>query len=258
MSYSTSARYYDLDYQALGYNRDIPFYVGMARESGGPVLEMGCGTGRTLIPTARAGIDIHGLELSPDMLACLAASLEREPAEVRRHVSFAQGDMRTASLERRFPLITAPFRVVQHLHTRDDQRAWLRTVRRHLAPHGRLVFDVFQPDYTLIAAAREPWVELERDDPETGARIRRVASTRNHPASQTIDITFRWERQVASGGWLPDGDSRLTIRWYTHAELLNLLELEGLEVAAEWGSFDRQPFGEDSRDQILVARANAA
>ncbi len=251
--YSVSARYYDLDYAALGYAEDVPFYVERALEAVGPVLEMGCGTGRILLPTARAGVRIHGLDASADMLAALRQSLAREPADIQRRVSLTQGDMRHADLGQRFALVTAPFRVVQHLLEREDQRAWLRNARRHLAPGGALCFDVFQPDFILMTKLGQPTVELERSDPATGRRVRRFAQTVPRYETQRLEVRLQWRTEDASGGEVLLDFVEFTIRWFTRGELENLLELEGFRITDYWGSFQRESFGPGSRQQIIRA-----
>ncbi len=251
--YATSARYYDADYAALGYADDIPFYVDLAADAGGPVLEMGCGTGRILLPTARAGMRIHGLDSSADMLATLGKTLASEAAEIQQRVSLTLGDMRTAVVDGRFTLVTAPFRVVQHLLEREDQCAWLRNVRRHLTPGGALCFDVFQPDFVLMTKLGEPTVELERKDPATGRRIRRVVQTTPHFETQRLNIRLQWVTEDSAGAELLLDTVEFTMRWFTRGEIENLLELEGFRITDYWGSFKREPFGEGSRQQIVRA-----
>ena len=111
---------------------DVPFFIDEAKDSGGPVLELGCGTGRILIPTARAGIEIVGLDLSQPMIEVCRARLREEAADVQSRVQLVEGDMRRFDLSRTFKLITTPFRSFQHLITVEDQRACLASVHRHL------------------------------------------------------------------------------------------------------------------------------
>jgi SAM-dependent methyltransferase len=249
--FATSAPFYDADYAALDYAADTPFYVEMARESSGPVLEMGCGTGRVLLPVARAGVRIHGVDLSTDMLARLESKLAAEPPEVRERVSLHQGDICTVDADGRFALVTAPFRVVQCLLTREDQRTWLQNVRRHLAPGGALVFDVFQPKFEYLVEPRGPYTEIDRTDPATGRRVRRIVHTVPHNEWQTVEIDFRWV--IEEGGVTTEKMGTLQLRWFTRAELENLLELEGFEITDYWGTFQREPFGEGSPEQIVRA-----
>jgi SAM-dependent methyltransferase len=246
-----AAPYYDEDYASIGYTADVGFYVDLATQIGGPVLEMGCGTGRVLLPTARAGIPIHGMDLSPEMLEQLRQKLANEPKEVQRRVSFSVGDVRSTAVDGRFALITAPFSVLQALLEREDQRAWLRNVKRHLAPGGSLCFDVFQPDYRRLSDPQGPFSEVERVD-AAGRKIRRIGRTWPRPEFQAFEIDLDWQVE-RDGTWVSEGSVRFKLRWFTKAELENLLELEGFRVADYWGSFDRQPFGAGSQQQVVRA-----
>src|SRR5215467_1386169 len=108
---------YVVPYQA---RQDIDLFVEAARASGGPVLEVGCGTGRVLIPTARAGIHIVGLDLSPGMLDICRKRLLEEPEAVRSRVRLVLGDMRNFDAGQKFKSVTIPFRPFQHLTTVED------------------------------------------------------------------------------------------------------------------------------------------
>lgn len=168
--YSVIAPCYDQDYAGIRQGADIAFYRRMAETWGGPVLEMGCGTGRVLLPLARAGISVHGMDSSAAMLEQLRR-LDAEPAEVRERVRVTHGDIRRTDAGRRFPLAIAPGNVLHSFLERCDQRAWLWNAHRHLASGGSLCFDVFQPDYHRITAAPE-WVQdADRIEPQTGQRV---------------------------------------------------------------------------------------
>lgn len=256
--YDGCAAHYDADYKAAGYDYDVPFYVEMARQAagrgGGAVLEMGCGTGRVLVEVARAGVEVVGVELSPEMLRAAERRLAAEPEEVQTRTRLVQGDIRSVDLGRQFSLVTAPFRVVQHLIDRADQKTWLANVRRHLEPGGHLVFDVFQPDYDLVADSPFLTVDVERTDPETGRRIRRVSKSEHHPELQTFDVTFEWLVEGEDGTETTQDTVHQTVRWFTRYELENLLELQGFEILHVWGDFDQTPFGPHAEDIILHAR----
>ena len=144
--YRAIAPYYDRDYAGMLGGADIAFYRRLAEAAGGPVLEMGCGTGRVLLPIARAGVVAHGMDSSEAMLQQFRASLEAEPPEVRARVALTAGDIRSRDLGARFPLVMAAGNVLHSFLQRADQRAWLANARRHLASAGALCFDVFQFD----------------------------------------------------------------------------------------------------------------
>jgi len=125
-----SAKYYDEAYATKEDIEDLAFYVDIAKADGGPVLELACGTGRVLLPIARQGIEIHGVDNSPAMLNVLRKHLQTELEEVRKRASVSGGDMRTFRLGRKYPLVTMPFRPMQHMHTLEDQVAALKTAAR--------------------------------------------------------------------------------------------------------------------------------
>lgn len=256
--YDACAAHYDADYEAIGRAEDVAFYVERARRAGGPVLEMGCGSGRVLLPTARAGVEVAGVDASPRMLAALGRRLAAEPPEVAARVRLAEGDLARADLGgafagERFALVTAPFRVIQHLVGREEQRAWLAAVADRLAPGGELVFDVFQPQFDQVADGPSGAVDVERVHPETGERVRRVVWVTHHPELQTFDLRFEWLVETAKGRQVRR-HADTTVRWFTRWELENLLELAGFAVVEVWGGFDGRPHGVGAEEIVVRAR----
>jgi SAM-dependent methyltransferase len=235
------------------YNRrpDIEFYAGLCREAG-EALELGCGTGRILIPAARAGCRITGLDQSAGMLGRCLVKTEVLPPGIRERITLVQADMTRFHLSRTFPLAIAPFRPIQHLTAVADQLAFLRCVREHLAPSGRLVFDAFNPNLAMLAAPLSP-DEVE-DTPEQllpgGRRMRRAYRiARKRPAEQVNDIEMIWYL-----------DGRRTVqcfpmRYFFRFEVEHLLALTGFEVTALYGAFDGSPFTDGSAEMIFTARA---
>src|SRR5215475_12662699 len=146
------AKNYDAEYAVIrDPSGDRAFYAELARASGGPVLELGCGTGRVLLPIAEQGIPCVGLDLSKNMLDVLRA--KGPPPSL----SLVQASMTGFDLGgARFPLIFAAFRAFQHLCTVEEQLAALGCIRRHLAPGGTFAFDVFAPSLTRTAIEEEP------------------------------------------------------------------------------------------------------
>jgi SAM-dependent methyltransferase len=230
---------------------DVDFYVEEAKAAGGPALEIGCGTGRILIPTARAGVTITGLDGSTEMLARARAKLAGEPTPVRQRVTLVQADMREFALDARFALITAPFRVVQHLITAEDQQRFLAAVRRHLAPGGRLVFDVFNPRFDMLVnhdgAEHEDTANQRLPDGRTLRRTYRIARV-------------RWLDQVNEAELIYYvGDKRYVqafeMRWYLRAELEHVLARAGFRVRQIYGDFSRGPLVEGCPELLVVADA---
>lgn len=259
--YDLCSDFYDDDYEAIGRGGDVSLYVQLARQatgrSGGAVLEIGCGTGRVLLPTARAGVPVVGVDASPAMLDRLRRRLDDEREAVRQRVELTHADVRHLDLGRTFPLVTAPFRMAQHLLTRDDQRAWLRASARHLEPGGELVFDVFQTDYDYLADPPRSTVDVERTD-AAGRRLRRLTTAVHTPEEQTFRLRVEWRIGDPDGDDYEEHGAETEVRWFTRAELENLLELEGFQVLDVWGSFDREPHGAGAEEIVMRARRPAA
>ena len=240
---------------------DVRFYVEAAREFGGPVLELGCGTGRILVPTARAGIEIVGLDRSVGMLEACRRRLRAEPAELGGRTSLYHGDMRDFELGRTFRLVTIPFRPFQHLLTIEDQLACLSAIRRHLVKDGRLVFDVFNPSIHNLA---EPADGAETDEEPAFTLPDGRTVVRRHRMVQRDLI-----RQVNSGELIyyvthPNGrQERLVhpfqMRCIFRFEAEHLLARAGFTVGQVYSDFDRSPYGSCyPGDLIFVARRQRA
>jgi SAM-dependent methyltransferase len=240
---------------------DIGFYVEAARQHGGPVLELGCGTGRILIPTARAGIDINGLDASEGMLRVCRARLDSEPAKVRRRTDLHHGDIRDFNLGRRFQLITLPFRPFQYLLTVEEQLACLSAIWRHLEPDGQLVFDLFNPSVHHLAKPVDP-TETDDEPPFT------------HPDGRTVTRRSRiLERDLANQTFTgelvydvthPGGRTERLVHHYRFRYLFrfeaeHLLARAGFSVDQVYSGFDRAPYGSQYPGELIfVAQRRAA
>jgi SAM-dependent methyltransferase len=236
---------------------DVAFFVEEARASGGPVLELGCGTGRVLIPTARAGIDIAGLDASPGMLAVCRGRVADEPESVRSRVELIQGDMRSFALDRKFALVTLPFRPFQHLLTVEDQLACLATIHHHLLPAGRVILDLFNPS---LEALTDPNLGQEAgDEPEftsrDGRRVIRKYRIVSRDRARQVNST-----ELVYYITYPDGRQERAVhafdfRYLFRFEAEHLLARAGFEVQAVYSDYNRGPFGSSYPGElILVAR----
>ncbi len=222
-AYDNIARLYDPWSRSVV--EDVAFYVEEAVRSGGPVLELGVGTGRIAVPIAAVGISVVGVDTSAGMLEVARERAELAAVDVDLH----QGDMREPPIEGKFPLVIVPFRSMLHMETNDDRRAALRAVAKHLAPGGRLVFDVFTPGADDIADTHGRWLERE---PGIWERADWNEETR------TLILRVR-------GG---ENESEMSLAWLAVPEWKELLREEGFAVDAVYGWFDRSPWrgGEDS------------
>jgi SAM-dependent methyltransferase len=209
---------------------DIPFYVSLASEAEGPVVELAVGNGRVAVPVALAtGRVVIGVDISPAMLEQARANAARAGVQL----DLRDADMRELEVEEPAALVYCPFRALLHLPTWADRRRTFERVAASLRPGGRFAWNAFAFDHTRAA-------ELD------GRRANEPLphSLRYAVADNRIDITL--ENGATSSLW-----------WATKNEWLGLLDVAGLEVEALYGGFDRRPLDDDSREYVFVARRPA-
>jgi SAM-dependent methyltransferase len=218
----------DYDRWAADMTEDIPFYVDLAMEADGPVVELAVGTGRVAIPVARAiGRTVIGVDSSPAMLA-QARAAGGDLLDLR------EGDMRELALEEPAALVYCPYRALLHLPTWADRRLAFERVADALLPGGRFAWNAFAFDHAIAARLDG----ARQDDPIPHSLRYAVGDSR-------IDIE------------LESGDTS-SLWWATRNEWLGLIDVAGLEVEALYGWFDRRPFDDESREQVWVARKPTA
>jgi SAM-dependent methyltransferase len=206
---------------------DIPFYVGLAREAAGPVVELAVGTGRVAIPVAQAtGHLVIGFDSSPAML---------EQARAKAAVAGVELDLRTADmrdlhLDEPVELVYCPFQALLHLPTWADRRRVFERVAASLRPGGRFAWNVLAFDHHLAASI---------DGVHQTAR--KPHTNRYSVGDNRLDI-------------VRDDGARSSVWWATKNEWLGLLDVAGLEMEALYGSLAGEPFTEDSRAYVFVAR----
>jgi SAM-dependent methyltransferase len=233
---------------------DREFYLSYARRARGPVLELGCGTGRILIPLAEAGFHVTGLERSPAMRARCRAKLASLPADVRRRLQVARGDMRRFRLRRRFALVIIPYRGFHHLLRAEDQMACLRAVRRHLLPGGVLLLDLFCVGASSTApagSARELLPETKLHD---GRRVRLTLGEEHTDwvrQNSEQEMIFR-VRHPAGGRQIVR--SKFSLRLFSRFEVEHLLARCGFRVTNRFGGFDKRPLSDHSPHWLFEAR----
>ncbi len=249
------ADFYDPAYDHIR-NTDIGFFIDYSKGANGRTLELGCGTGRVLIPTAIAGCDITGLDLSPYMLRKCQEKLDKQSKEVQKRVKLVQRNMTGFDTGETYSLITVPFRAFQHLISVEEQRSCLECVHHQLASDGLFILDVFHPYPPRLVPNPEYADEIE-DLPETqlpdGRKLRRTSRVADfHRDRQCNDIEMiyyvtqpdgRTERLVQS----------FPMRYFFRYEVENLLNLCEFRVVELFGDFDRSAFSNDSPEMIFVA-----
>lgn len=216
------------------------FWLSQAKISGGPILELGCGTGKLSIALSEAGFSVAGVDNSPALLQFAASKSD--------DVLWIEGDMRSFNLNERFALIMLPSNNLGHLHTPQDFEGCIGSVKRHLQPEGVFVIDVFVPNLKLLLRDREEeYVLGEYDSPDGQGRVRVMA--RSHYESTTQIVRTTTIRKISGQ---PDLVGSLDLKMYFPRELEALVRCNGLRIAARYGGHAGEPFDERSRFQILV------
>jgi len=211
---------------------DIGFYVEEALLSGGPVLELGVGTGRIAVPIAQAGIEVIGVDSSTAMLErCRERARAAGVAEL---LDLRLGDLRDPPVSKNVPLAISPFRAFLHLLSNEERRLALTRIRDLLLPGGRLVFDVFAPSSEDITATDGRWIEREPGIEERA--------------------DWNWqERTLVLRVRGDEGETQMNLAWISAREWEELLEVAGFVLGACYGWFDRQPHAGDE-DMVFVAQ----
>ncbi|MDE2838837.1 MAG: methyltransferase domain-containing protein [Chloroflexota bacterium] len=249
--YDDWADIYDAVYADLTH--DVDFYVELARESGGPVLELGCGTGRISLAIAREGIAVTGIDISPRMVAVAQDKAARRG--VAERCVFQSGDMATLQLAERYPLVIMPFRSFQSMLTTEEQRQALARVRERLAHGGLVALDTFNPDVNSLvgdhASLAYHLKDVERED---GGTLVVWGQNGWDPVTQVNEVRLIIE-EVSDEGvverrLMRDFEQRYTFRY----EMEHLLELCGFDLEAVYGDFDGGPVTEETEDLVWVAR----
>lgn len=246
--YDAFAEIYDLFYG--DFDDDVEMYRGFAERVGGPILEIGSGTGRVALALAEAGHAVTGLEPSAAMRA--RAQQKADRAQLADRVQFVPGDMRRFQIDRHFGLIIAPLNTYLHNLTLDDQLATLRSIKPHLRPGGLLVLDCFNPDPAHAFDDHALTLHRAQIDPASGAASLLYVARTVDWAAQGQENIYIAERPDGAGGL-----QRLALtahfRFIFRHELQLLLKLGGFELKEVYGSYNLDPFEAGSEQLIAVA-----
>ncbi len=268
MNFDAFARFYDGDYR--DYTDDIPLVLKTARAAGRTALELGCGTGRVLLPLAEAGFQVVGLDKSAALLAIARRKLAKQgfksetvasdsAADGSRKVKLVQADMTSFELaQTEVDFVFVVSNTLMHLTTQTEQLLALQCAKRHLRAGGLLLIDLFNPDVAYlesISGIQElaDWWE----DEESGARVLKWTTRYVDAARQLQDTIFVYEEIFPDGR---NAQTRLAfpLRFWWPDEGALLLEQAGFAVDELYGDFDGSPYRPDSERLIFIARKKTA
>jgi SAM-dependent methyltransferase len=239
---------FDVLFHDFRYGLD--YYLDLAREAGGPVLDVACGTGRVLIPLLQAGVDVEGVDLFAPMLERLRRKAQALDLQPRLH----QADMRAFRIPRRFALVIIPFNSFVHNLTSAAQIETLRRCRDHLLPGGLLAFDGFFPGVEYLSQSQHIRVmEMETAHPATGLPVRIFDTRTFDRIAQLQHSVNEIEELDAQGRVTATHRSATSIRWIFKAEMDLLLQVAGFARWEIYGGFDRRPLERETDAMIVQA-----
>lgn len=248
------ARFYDLDYR--DYQDDLPLVFGLAQEVDGPLLELGCGTGRVLAPLAVAGYSVTGLDVSPTLLDVARQKLKQ--GGYAANATLVQADMCDFDLPQKdFAFAFCMSNTFMHCPSQDEQRMVLQAVYAHLCPGGLLLIDLFNPDISRLIQVdgltelADTWI-----DPESGAQCTKWSVRSLHLAEQLQETLFIYE-EIYPDGRVQKTICPFTLRYLWLGEGALMLEMAGFELLEVWGDFEQNAYGDGSERLIFLAQKPA-
>jgi ubiquinone/menaquinone biosynthesis C-methylase UbiE len=244
--YTHTAYLYDADSRAL-VKDDVQFYLEYARQTGGKILELACGTGRVTIPVAQHGHWIMGIDLSDTMLEIAREKTARLPSPPDT-LQMVAGDMTDFTLDHRFSLVIIPVRGFQALMEKERQNACLQCAARHMEGDGRFIITLMKP----IPYIERDWVtpeetfDWEGTVPFTGEKVRRFSRrTAIDPERQTVSVKLiYYVEPVSAPNYAMSED--LKLRYFHPEQAENMLEKNGFHIEDRFGYYDRCPVNENS------------
>ncbi len=255
--YDVLSQYYDLIHDQL--IEDIDFVLALAKECGGPILELGCGTGRLLLPLVRAGFIVTGVDYEQAMLDLARQHLVEEMDEVQKRSTLVQADLRSLMLpseENHYALALFSYNTMLHFQPHELGQT-LRRIRRYLLPDGRLFLDVANP-YVIesIQYEESPLLENSFASPATGEMINQLSQSRLDSSNQCLTTTWFFEAKQQS----TKSVDRVSVQveyWYQFPHQIELLlQQSGFRLAQMIGDYDRSGFHEESERMLIIARPN--
>ena len=238
------ARFYDVIYHSLRDGVDNEYFLNEILQTKGKILEIGVGTGRLFMNAMEQGADIHGLDISPTMIDVLLGKLNAE-----HHKRISVQNMLDFRYDFRFDLIIAPFRVMMHMLTKDDQLRALNNIYFNLKPGGRFIFDVFVPDLNQLLNGINNLTDFEGEY-EPGKKLKRVVTSEPDLIHQTIHIKFHleWDEDIET----KNDDWELDLRYFFRYELEHLIERSEFESYKILGNYEGGELDENSKEFIVI------
>lgn len=249
--YDTVARFYDAE--TSDRTDDLAFYSELVGQTGGPVLDVGCGTGRVLLHLAQEGVEAWGVDDSRAMLDRLARKLRAMP-HLAPYVKAEQGDILKYETGERFALVLLTYNALMHFHDQDIQIALLTRLRGLLKEDGLLVLDLPNAGETFATQETDALIhDRSFIEPESGHLVMLHSTSYLDRATQLLRVQWIYD-EITGDGTLKRLVVPHVLRYFFEPEIRLLLKLTGYEVEAVYGDMDENPFEDGSERMIVTAR----
>lgn len=251
--YDRIAAYYDLTHARLTADRD--FLLDLVMQTGDPILEIGCGSGRLLLPLIEAGLHVTGLDNSAAMLARARERLAALSPEVQKRANLVETDvLQWQNDNEQFALIIIPYNTLMHFN-RQQSKKLFRLIRDWLGANGRLFIDLENP-FTLVnsAAQNEFLLEDEFTDPESGESVQQFSRTTLDTNAQQLYVEWKYMASYRQSERNPDSiQVEMSYHYRFPHQLEMALSQAGLKLKNMFGGYGRTPFNEASPRLLLLA-----
>jgi SAM-dependent methyltransferase len=240
------ARFYDVIYNSIRQQSDHDFFMKKILSANGPVLDVGCGTGRFFVEALKKGADIYGIDSSSHMIDVLKSKVKTSD-----HHRVSVQNITEFYHDLKFDLIIAPFRVMSHLLTIEDQQAAINKIYAHLNPWGTFIFDLYVPDPKLLFNGMENVTDFDGEY-AAGKKLKRVTSSKSDIVNQYNDVSMKFS-------WDEDGKKKeetlnMQLRFYFKYEIEHLIARSKLKLVGIYGGYDERPLDKTSKDFVVICQ----
>jgi len=249
--YVTIARYYDAEHQDK--TDDLLMYSELAAEYGSPIFEVGAGTGRVMFHLAKAGYEVHGIDIEPAMLDRGRRQAGELPA-LKKYLTFIQDDVLKYKTDTKYPLVLVPYNGLMHFHDQQQQLKVLSRLHELITDDGLLVLDLPNPADAFAAQDTDAMLfEKTFLEPDTGHLVMQYSVSTLDRTEQLIRINWIYD-EVSGDGTVKRTVAPVIFRYFFYNEVRLLLQLSGFTVEAVYGSPELDPYEDGCERMIVFAR----